>query len=307
MTTDFPPQPSSINVRPAVVTDQAAGIFGFLADALADGQQCALVTQVEIIGGASRALGAHMAVRSDGGYCGYVSGGCIEAAVAHEALEAIAEGRDRVCRFGKGSPYFDIVLPCGGGISLAIHVLKEADTIKTLFHAMTCRKTTGLCYDPAREKLSIQDNPSRTGWQDGVFISVYRPEPRIFLLGRGIEGQRFMAVASAAGLSVTSVDADTVRQQTDRETAVVLLTHDIDKELPVLRAALETDGFYIGCLGSRRTHARRIEILGKEGYPPHQLNRIHGPIGLFGPAREARSVAVSVLAEILSQAETLRL
>ncbi|WP_188822954.1 XdhC family protein [Brucella endophytica] len=90
------------------------------------------------------------------------------------------------------------------------------------------------------------------------------------------------------GLDVVEAEPDGISTGADAETAIVLLHHDVERELPVLRAALKTDAFYIGCLGSRRTHARRRDRLRQEGYSPGQLDRIHAPIGLFGPAREAR-------------------
>lgn len=86
----------------AFMTDAAQEILQFAADSVDEGFETALVTLVEIRGGAARALGAQMAVRRDGLYCGYVSGGCTEAAVAAEALQAIAGGNDRFLRLGKG-------------------------------------------------------------------------------------------------------------------------------------------------------------------------------------------------------------
>ncbi|AWT14871.1 XdhC family protein [Stenotrophomonas maltophilia] len=70
-----------------------------------------------------------MAVREDGLYCGFVSGGCVERAVAFEALDVIALGGDRQMRYGQGSPYIDIVLPCGGGITLSLHRLRCAQPL----------------------------------------------------------------------------------------------------------------------------------------------------------------------------------
>lgn len=296
-----------VDVQPGILTDRSADIFGFLREALAAGHRCALVTLVEIIDGASRALGAHMAVCDDGRYCGFVSGGCVEAAVAREALYAISEETDRLCRFGKGAHYFDIVLPCGGGICLTIHVLKKADTIDIVLDALTQRRPIGLIYDPRRQQLSIHHDPSPAGWRNSLFLTAYRPDPRILLFGKGLEGRTFASIASSAGLDVIPAEPNSISTFADAETAIVLLHHDVDQELPVLRFALRTDAFYIGCLGSRRTHDRRKDLLRQEGYSPEQLDRIHAPIGLFGPAREARFVAVSVLAEVLSNVELRRL
>ena len=102
-------------------------------------------------------------------------------------------------------------------------------------------------------------------------------------------------LAEAAGYSVAADDS-----AIDADTAVLLLLHDIDKEEALLDRALRSDAFYIGALGSKRTHERRCERLLRRGYAPEQISRIKGPIGLFGPARTASTLAVSVLADIAS-------
>lgn len=307
MASDQVVQVQEKDVQLAILTDRPADIFAFLHEALVKGHHCALVTLVEIIDGASRSLGTHMAVCDDGRYCGFVSGGCVEAAVAREALHAIFEGTDRLCRFGKSSPYFDIALPCGGGICLAIHVIRNVDIVVYVLDALARRRAVGLTYDSERQQLSAHDGASPAGWHGGSFVTGYRPDPRILLSGQGIENRTFASIASSSGIEIIHADAALVSSVVDEETAIVLLHHDVYRELPVLRLALHTDAFYIGCLGSRRTHVHRRDLLQREGYAPEQLDRIHAPIGLFGPAREARSVAVSVLAEILSYVESRRL
>jgi xanthine dehydrogenase accessory factor len=292
-----------IDVRPAISTDRPIDIFRFLRDAMASGRRCALVTLVEIVGGAARALGAHMAVRDDGAYCGFVSGGCVEAAVAWEAVDAILEGADRMRRYGEGSPYFDIVLPCGGGVLLAIHVVRDVAPIDAVLRAMSERRSIGLIYRPKDSELSV-GAAVPTGWRDDAFLSTLRPEPRILLSGRGLESHALATIADAAGLEVIEAARSAVDWSADTDSAVVMLHHDIDQELAALKAALRSDAFYIGCLGSSRTHLRRIERLRREGFTEQEIGRIRAPIGLFGPARDARSIAVSVLAEILSSVES---
>lgn len=106
------------------------------------GKGAVLVTLVEIRGGAARPLGAQMVVREDGRYCGFVSGGCVEAAAAFEALEMMGSGRDREIRYGEGSPWFDIVLPCGGGITLTLHKLRSAQPLLAVLNRLE-QKTGG--------------------------------------------------------------------------------------------------------------------------------------------------------------------
>ncbi len=84
----------------------------------------------------------------------------------------------------------------------------------------------------------------------------------------------------------------------DARTAFVALTHDPKIDDPALKAALRSDCFYIGALGSKRTHAQRLERLVQSGADPASLTRIKGPIGLDIGARGAPEIAVSILAEM---------
>jgi xanthine dehydrogenase accessory factor len=84
----------------------------------------------------------------------------------------------------------------------------------------------------------------------------------------------------------------------DARTAVVTLTHDPKIDDPAIRAALASDCFYLGCLGSTRTHAKRLDRLRAEGVPEAAIARIHAPVGLDIGARTPGEIAVSVLAQI---------
>lgn len=84
----------------------------------------------------------------------------------------------------------------------------------------------------------------------------------------------------------------------DRRSAVVTLTHDPKLDAPALQAALRSEAFYIGALGSRRTHAARLERLCQAGFDERQLERIHGPVGLGIGAHSPAEIAVSILAQI---------
>lgn len=272
-------------------TDDPETILRFAAE---NDAGSALVTLVEIRGGAARALGSQMAVRSDGGFVGYTSGGCVEAAVAAEALVAMEHGSDRFLLLGEGSPFFDIVLPCGGGITLAIHVVRDFALLKAAADALAVRQRVTLRYDPAKQSISCGE-PGSTGWLSEMFFTSYRPVPQLVVASSSIEAEAVTRLAGAAGYVVTE-DVSKV----DADTAVLLLVHDLDKEEAMLDRALCSDAFYIGALGSKRTHERRCERLLARGYSHQQISRIKGPIGLFGPARTANALALSVLADIAS-------
>ena len=84
----------------------------------------------------------------------------------------------------------------------------------------------------------------------------------------------------------------------DPRTAVVTLTHDPKLDDPAIRAALRSDVFYLGCLGSTRTHAKRVERLKAEGFGDDQIARIHAPVGLNIGAKSPAEIAVSIMAQI---------
>ncbi|AFJ97690.1 XdhC family protein [Cronobacter sakazakii] len=285
----------------AFLTDDSTAILRFAAQALRAGMAAALVTLVEIRGGSSRALGAQMAVRDDGAYCGFVSGGCVEAAAAFEALEAIACGKDRMVKYGEGSPYFDIVLPCGGGITLAIHPLREATPLLAVLNALSQRKAAGLRYHPSTQTLQNVLPVQKTGWRDDVFDVRYTPCTQVIIFGRSVEAEATATIARAAGYDVLvndGVNPQTACAQIDADTAVIVLFHDLDRELPVLESALSDAPFYIGALGSQRTHAARTAALRERGFSEQDIARIKAPIGIFPKARDAQSLALSILADV---------
>ncbi|WP_312979518.1 XdhC family protein [Atlantibacter sp.] len=293
-------EPGLLNPEQAFLTDDSQTILRFAADALTAGMAAALVTLVEIRGGAARPLGAQMAVREDGLYCGFVSGGCVESAVAYEAMEAMRSGHDRTVMYGEGSPYFDIVLPCGGGITLTVHNLRAVQPLLAVLNSLEQRKAAGLRYSPGSQTL-VSTHNGQTGWVGGDFVVNYRPCTRVIVYGHSLEAHVTAHVAKAAGFDVhtsDSVDPKTALLLIDDDTAVLLLYHDLHRELPLLQCALAAQPFYIGALGSSRTHEKRVAALAGAGWSPEDIARIKAPVGIFPKARDAHSLALSVLADI---------
>ena len=293
----------------AFLTDDPLEILRYACDSFISGVPVALATLVEIRGGAARSLGAQMTVRLDGLYCGFVSGGCTEASVAAEAIEALRVGHDRYLSLGEGSRFFDIVLPCGGGIRLAIHVLRDVRAIQQVLATVGIRRAGSLLYRPQAEDITF--NPtSRLGWEEDGFSILYRPSTNIFLFGGKLEAEATRRVAESAGYKVKLIDQTNARGipelEIDEFSSVAMLFHDIDHELPILEKALESRAFYIGALGSSRTNAKRSEALRHRGYTDTEIARIKAPIGIFDKARDAPSIALSVVADIASVAARIR-
>ena len=310
--------------------DDPAAIFGLLDVGRVAGTPGTLLTIVGIEGGAPRSLGAQMAVLADGQYCGYVSGGCVETAIATEALAVRERGADTVLRIGMNSPFVDIRLPCGGGIDLHVHVDIEPSVIEEALEKLLDRApfTLGLSPDAGRAEIIDENRTLQvSAWEDGVFHRRYTPVTRLVLIGRGIELESLARVGYAAGLDVIAFSpeeanlknisgygAATRHMKTpsripllpaDPWTAIVFLFHDHDWETILLEQALETDAFYVGALGSRRTHERRCISLVAAGVPARGIERIRAPVGLFGPTRDASTLSLSILAEISEERRKL--
>lgn len=294
-------QQQTVDIVPERIstTDDPAKILRFAAEEATRGG-VALCTLIDIQGGSARSLGAHVAVAADGRFCGYVSGGCVEAALASEAVKAIGEGRDRIVTYGDGSPFFDIVLPCGGGITIAIHLLRDAGVLLHVLKKLEKREVAGLEYDIEAGELRVARHvPPRVAHTEGTLTIVYRPRTRLAFSGQAGEAEALARLAESAGYDVVDLRAEaTLNGVVDAFTAVVLLHHDIDAEERVLEAALRTKAFYIGALGSTRTHRRRVDRLREHGVAPELSDRIRAPIGIFGPTRDSVSLAISVLADI---------
>ena len=154
-----------------------------------------------------------------------------------------------------------------------------------------------------------------------VFLNVYVPPPRLIVIGAVHIAQSLAPMATMLEFDVTVVDprgawataqrfpgvnviqdwADEAFQAMglDSSTAVVTLTHDPKLDDPALEAALKSDVFYVGALGSRRTHAKRKERLAEAGITDEQFARIHGPVGLNIGAKSPAEIAVSILGQII--------
>lgn len=302
--------------------DDPASVFALLLEGARAGVAGALITIIDINGGAPRALGAQMAVLEDGRYCGYVSGGCVESSVATEAIRCIRTGADEIMRFGVGSPFIDIKLPCGGSIDVHVHVRPEAGMLAEAKRMLELRAPFCVAFRAMDGTTALVPGSApreRSEWRDGVFYRHYHPLTQMVLIGEGHELVSLAQIGRAAGLPVTSFMTAEAHSEivvrsgspvvpvngaklpelpVDPFTAVVFLLHDRFKESRLLESALGYDPFYIGALGSRRTHATRVARLEAAGIGEERIARLHGPIGLYGPTRTSSALAISVLGEI---------
>jgi xanthine dehydrogenase accessory factor len=178
--------------------------------------------------------------------------------------------------------------------------------------------------DPLRDILQSRLRSGKSGMEETpqgrVFLTVHVPPPRLVVTGAVHISQALAPVARLLGYDVTIVDPRTAFASperfpdvklipqwpdealpplgVDRYTAFAALTHDPKIDDPALLHALSRDCFYIGALGSKKTHARRLERLKVQGVTEAALSRIHAPIGLAIGAVSPGEIAVAIMAQI---------
>jgi xanthine dehydrogenase accessory factor len=153
-----------------------------------------------------------------------------------------------------------------------------------------------------------------------IFVHAFNPPPRLIVVGAVHIAEPLARIASLAGYGTTLVDPRRAfaasqkfdgydvstewpdeamaKLKPDARTAIVTLTHDPKIDDPALEAALASKAFYVGALGSRKTHAARLQRLAERGFDETALKRIRGPVGLAIGALSPAEIAVSIVAEI---------
>ncbi|ROT99935.1 XdhC family protein [Marinobacter sp. R17] len=282
------------------------------------GQLVALVTLIGNTGSSPRPPGSQMVVSEDGHSVGYLTGGCAESVIISEAIAAIRAQKNRQIRLGVGSPYMDIRLPCGAGIDIYIDVGVCDEEAQQISQSLESRLPIVLdtCLNTGNHQVFMTPPPCV---QNGVFRRWYLPRRRLLIAGVGPNTEALTSLGTAADyeVSVLSPDRRTLNASicagadskaltspavvhlpaTDAWTAAVLLFHEHEWESAILKQLLRSDCFYIGALGSRKTHDQRITELKTEGFG-NETDRIHGPVGMNIGAITAPEIAISILAEV---------
>lgn len=165
------------------------------------------------------------------------------------------------------------------------------------------------------------DKPATLETDEGqVFLNVFNPPLRMIIVGAVHIAQFLAPMAQMTGYAVTIIDPrqawatperfpdiaivdewpdDAMAELApDHRTAIVTLTHDPKLDDPALQAALKSDAFYVGSLGSTRTHAKRVQRLERAGLGEAEIGRIHAPVGLNIGAKSPAEIAVSVMAQV---------
>lgn len=268
------------------------------------GLRVAVATLVAVDGSAPRRVGAAMALAEDGRVVGGISGGCVEGTLYDACTEVLAGGPAQVLEFGIGDEVFEPGLMCGGTITVLVTSLAALDA-------------DGL-HQLRRAAADLDATVSLDGW------TLRREAGRELVLVGAVEfAAALCRLGAAAGFRVSVVDPRPVFATKERfpdayavltqwpekylagrtwspTDAVCVLSHDPKVDLPVLASALPSAAGFVGAMGSRRTHERRLDGLRALGVAEQDLARLRSPIGLDLGASGPEHTAISILAEVIA-------
>ena len=233
---------------------------------------------------------------------------------------------------------FSVGLACGGTIRILVEPVGAGDKalaeamLADLVAAREARQAVALVVRleawarelvPAGVDAAVDARlrADRSGMEeDGRFVAVHNPPLRMIVVGAVHIAQALLSVARTCGYDCTLIDprsafgsaarfpGEVIIEEwpdeamealaPDTRTAIVTLTHDPKLDDPAIRIALRSGAFYLGCLGSSKTHAKRVERLLAAGFTQDEIARIHAPVGLDIGAKTPAEIAVSVMAQI---------
>ena len=290
------PQPSFMFIE---------NIYPQLRDWLAEGQKVAIATLVQVDGSSPRPIGSQMGISDTGDFVGTISSGCVENAIVEEALQAIKIGDNWIVRYGEGSRYIDVKLPCGSSLLVTI---TSQDVDKVVSHVLDQHQRRKPAY------LITDEDSMLIPVDEALADFSVQPDYVLHIFGAGAECASLTELARAAGYQVALYSPDdqieslpmpnaaALQAMTfDSHSAVVTLFHDHDYELSVLQAALNSNAQYIGALGSKRTHETRLQALAAGPDTKRPSSDIDGPAGLFIGASTPHEIAISILAKITQE------
>ena len=290
-------------------------------------------------GSAPRRAGSFMIVRDDGLFEGSVSGGCVEGSVIAAAVDLIGNNSlphaFKSLEFAVASEQaWDVGLACGGEIEIFLFCLSPDDliVIEDLQTNLAARRPVSLSLPLQDGPIQVNRSSSPTGKPmpqitDRAFIVPFVPPIRLDIVGAVHIAQHLAVMAGECDFTVRIIDPRSAFSESrtfgnatlfsewpddyfrayvpDSTTAVVTLTHDPKLDDAALQETLVSPAFYVGCLGSRKTHSARVERLRETGVGETDISRINAPIGLDIGSATPAEIAASILAEIIQAARTV--
>jgi xanthine dehydrogenase accessory factor len=294
------------------------------SDWIAAGKRCELVTVIKTWGSSPRPEGATLGICDDGHVVGSVSGGCIEDDLIDRVRkEGITRTKPEVVTYGiTADEAHRFGLPCGGTIQLAIEPLSAESQITELIERLGKGELVARRVDLQAGAVTLGSAKPGMSLQvsESALTTIHGPRWRLLIIGAG-QLSRFLAqIAVGMDYSVTVCDPReeyregwhvegvqvvhampddlVVEMKLDSRCAVVALTHDPKLDDLALMEALKSEAFYVGAIGSRSNDEKRRERLLEFDLLPAQLEKLHGPIGLYIGSKTPSEIAISILAEM---------
>lgn len=276
-----------------------------------------VATVVGIDGSSPRTLGTSMAWDGDS-VIGSIAGGCVEGATVEIAERVLDDGRTRTVEFGvSDEAALGVGLSCGGLLRIHLALLRPDAAADAATIAELRRAASG---QSARVSLTAQGY--RTDLCDALYLDSRTPPARMIIVGAMEYSTALSNAAQVLGYEVTVCDPRELfttaarfpgaelavewppeyleRTVMDGRSVICLLSHDDRFDADALAVALRSPAGYVGAMGSRRTHAQRMDALRELGVEPEALARLHSPIGLDLGASTPEETAVSIIAEVLA-------
>ena len=295
----------------------------------------AVATVIRTWGSAPRPVGSQLAVSGEGDIIGSVSGGCVEGAVIIEALNTLKTGRNVILEYGvSDEDAFAVGLACGGNIQILVEPVGFGLSENIVAELVCrCQRREPVAYsidiksgvnkvitlDINDEKKNVGTHTS--GFYGAEFLVIYEKPLRMAVIGGVHIAQPLVSIARMSGFAVVVIDPrstflNAIRFpnvelsnlwpdealkafKPDSRSAIITLSHDPKIDDLGLIEALNSNCFYIGCLGSKKTHSKRLDRLSKIVNSDVCLSRLHGPIGLNIQSRTPTEIAISIMAEVI--------
>lgn len=276
----------------------------------------ALATVIETWRSAPCPVGTHMLMHEDGRFTGSVSGGCVEGDVLAIAAQVVATGQHQILRYGVANDSaWEAGLPCGGDIVVMIQPVAQQGFAPDLFDAIDaargCGRALTITTDLDSGSSLVVEDEATEG-----FRNIYHPRRRLLIVGAVDIAMALSNIAAQLDCDVTIIDPRArfltaerfpgaklddrwpdeaiAALRPDHRTAIVTLSHDIKIDDPALIAALASPAAYVGALGSKASHAARLERLRLAGVDASQRARIEGPAGVAVNSISAPEIALSI-------------
>ncbi len=316
--------------------DQA--VLTRVRDTLAAGKPCWLATIVATYGSSPRPVGSLLCVDRKGEIVGSLSGGCVEDDLIEKLVAGeLVNDRPRLLKYGLAPEDTEkLGLPCGGHLHVVVEPLaaRHADTFAHIVRRLDARRcvsrrvqlasgtmTASDCDDFA--ELELHEPPHGPV----ILEHTYGPRRQLFLIGAGMVSRYLAEMAQALDYEVTVCDPrehmleqwavpgvktvcampddGVLAHADDPRSAIIALTHDPRIDDMGLMAALESQAWYVGAMGSERTSAKRRERLAQLDLTREQIERLHAPVGLSIGSKTPPEIAIAILAELTALSKAL--